>query len=462
MPNTLKRVKLDELLDNDNNARSDIGDVEDLAESIVNTGLLEPLVAYKDGDKYRLIAGHRRRAAIALATANGLLADDYLIDVVVRPKVDDTQQLAMMLVENMQRVDLPLMDQVHGIFALVSEHGWTQAQVAEALGQSVKMVKQRAKWAALPDVIITRAETGQLRIQDLDDLAGLPEDVRSKLCAKPSLSSYDIVDAVQAKKRERARLAFCRKLAKLGHIVIDTKTADGMPDDAREFLDGLTKKATTKRDVWHEESFLEQIASIVTPALVLVSAQHSTFKLEIHTEEADAAAWEQQRPVGAGSERVPDDQLTDYERALREMREARDAAVKAHHDSVTGVQVEWLTETKPALLISTLLMSIVQREVQYGLSATASKLLLLVTGLDGKDTDELLEFAGKNSTNLARVAGALSAASYQGITVPGVEALGSVPSWDGFRVDPHRYDEDGRELTDEEYEAAKAVDEDAA
>lgn len=149
MPNTLKRVSIDELAPNEHNARADVGDVEDLAESIVNTGLLEPLVAYKDGDVYRLIAGHRRLAAIELATANGLLPVDYKIDVIVRPKVADEDQLAMMLVENMQRVDLPLVDQVHGIFALVSEHGWTQAKVAESLGQSIKMIKQRAKWANL-------------------------------------------------------------------------------------------------------------------------------------------------------------------------------------------------------------------------------------------------------------------------------------------------------------------------
>ena len=276
MPNTLKRVSIDELVPNEHNARSEVGNVEDLAESIVNTGLLEPLVVYKDDDKYRIIAGHRRHAAITLALANALLPEDYKVDVIVRPKVADEDQLAMMLVENMQRVDLPLLDQTKGIFALVSEHGWTQARVAEALGQSVKMVKQRAKWAKLPDTIINRVQSGHLRIQDLDDMASLDTAVIDKLAKKASLSSWDIQDEVNKRTRERARLAFCRKLAKLGHVVVDTKNIEANSAEATAFIDNLTEKTKTTREVWHEPSFFEQVNEIVTPALIFVGSERST------------------------------------------------------------------------------------------------------------------------------------------------------------------------------------------
>jgi len=451
MPNTLKRVTLDELLDNEHNARSTIGDVEDLAESIVNTGLLEPLVAYKDGNQYRIIAGHRRRAAIALAVKNGLLPEDYLVDVVVRPKVTEEDQLAMMLVENMQRVDLPLIDQVRGIFALVSEHNWSQAKVAEQLGQSVKMVKQRAAWATLPEAMFDRFESGGLRIADLDTMVKLPSDVMSKLAAKKSLSTWDVDAAATAAKRVRETTAFVRKLSELTHIAVDVKAAKEMPAAAQAFLDALTAKHTQKVDAWDPKRFLEQAGAIVVPALLLVVPRnYQGYEISVVTEKADAAAWDT-RAKHAGEKPEPE---SDLEIEQERVERARSAAFAAFHEQKDAARRDYVINSKPAALIAAVLMHRIRRLTSY-LGASARELIIAVMDVPAATDEEILVFAAKNSSNMARVAAAIVMSEEATMLTPGLDVI-ERPDHDNFRVDWDRFDDHGRRLTDEQYEKLRA------
>lgn len=451
MPNTLKRVTLDELLDNENNARSTIGDVEDLAESIVNTGLLEPIVAYKDGNQYRIIAGHRRRAAIALAMKNGLLPDDYLVDVIVRPKVAEEDQLAMMLVENMQRVDLPLIDQVRGIFALVSEHNWSQAKVAERLGQTVKMVKQRAAWATLPDAMFDRVESGIMRIADLDIMAKLSPDTVNKLTAKKNLTHWDVDAAAAAAKRERETAAFVRKLAKLTHIAVDVKAAKEMPAAAQAFLDALTAKHTSKVDAWNAKRFLDEAGAIVVPALLLVVPRsYQGYEISVITEEADAALWDIKAKHAAEKPEAESDLEIEQERA----NAARDAAFAAFHEQKDAARRDYVTNSKPAELVAAVLMHRIQRLTSY-LHASSRELIMVVMNVPAATNDEILAFAAKNATNMARVATAIVMSEEATMLTPGLDVI-ERPNHDNFLVDWERFDDDGRRLSDEEYEQLQA------
>lgn len=141
-----------------------------------------------------------------------------------------------------------------------------------------------------------------------------------------------------------------------------------------------------------------------------------------------------------------------------------DELVPNEHNARSEVgDVEDLTESKPSELIQAVLMNGVERSIGYGLSATDTKLLEAVCPeVDVKDKKAVLAYAAKNSTNLARVAATLKASAYQGLVIPAVEELGKAPSWEDYRIDKDRFDEDGRRLTDEEYAAAKELEESVA
>lgn len=104
------RVGIDAILvDADTNPRHRLRNVDELAGSIRTYGLLQPLVVRevgRHGGQYRLVAGHRRLAALQLLAERYPHEDWGTVQVIVRPESEDDAYL-LTLVENLQRQDLP-------------------------------------------------------------------------------------------------------------------------------------------------------------------------------------------------------------------------------------------------------------------------------------------------------------------------------------------------------------------
>ena len=100
----------------------------ELADSIKQFGILQPLIVQKRNDYYEIIAGERRYRA-------SKLAGKKTVPAIVR-EVDDKSALAMALIENMQREDLNAVEEAAGVSRLIEEFGYTHEQAAEAIGRS--------------------------------------------------------------------------------------------------------------------------------------------------------------------------------------------------------------------------------------------------------------------------------------------------------------------------------------
>lgn len=136
------------------NIRRDVGDVTELANSIREVGLLEPLVVRAANGSYELLAGHRRLAAIQS------IGDIDEVEVVVREfdgLEGDTARLIVQLVENLQRHDLDLMEEAQG-YAQLRALGLKQADIARKVGRSAGHVSKRLAVLELPDEIAAHAE----------------------------------------------------------------------------------------------------------------------------------------------------------------------------------------------------------------------------------------------------------------------------------------------------------------
>lgn len=133
--------------------------LRELADSITAQGILQPLVATPDGV---LLAGHRRAAAARLA---GLSEAPVMLR-----DVDATQQLAVMLVENVQRNDLtPL--QLARAMRQLREMGRSAADIARMTGKSVTWVHDLLRLGKLPADVMAQVEAGALSVMQGIELA---------------------------------------------------------------------------------------------------------------------------------------------------------------------------------------------------------------------------------------------------------------------------------------------------
>ena len=127
----------------------------ELAESIREHGIIEPLVVRRDGaGAYELIAGERRLRAAALA---GL--DAVPIRVL---DVDEREAAKLRLVENLQRVDLDPIEEAEGYRALRETLGMKQTEIAKAVHRTQPMIANSLRLLALPEDVRELIRSGQL------------------------------------------------------------------------------------------------------------------------------------------------------------------------------------------------------------------------------------------------------------------------------------------------------------
>lgn len=149
MENKIVMLKLVDLFPHPDNPRKNIGDITELAESIKHSGVMQNLTVVPYEGKYRVVIGHRRRAA---AISAGLEEAPCVIS-----NMDYKTQVATMLCENMQRVDLTITEQTSGI-QMMLDLGEDVSSISQKTGFSESTVRRRIKIGALPSDELKRAE----------------------------------------------------------------------------------------------------------------------------------------------------------------------------------------------------------------------------------------------------------------------------------------------------------------
>jgi ParB family chromosome partitioning protein len=139
--NNIQFIKISAIHPHPDNPRKDLGDLTELADSIKTAGVMQNLtvVPHKSIEgEYTVIIGHRRLGASKLA---GL---DTVPCVVT--EMTDKEQLATMMLENMQRSDLTVYEQAKG-FQLMMDFGETVDSIADKTGLSKTTIRNRVKIA---------------------------------------------------------------------------------------------------------------------------------------------------------------------------------------------------------------------------------------------------------------------------------------------------------------------------
>ncbi|MBZ5699915.1 MAG: ParB/RepB/Spo0J family partition protein [Acidobacteriia bacterium] len=128
--------------------------LEELAQSIRSSGIIQPLVVRKVGARYQLIAGERRWRAAQRA--------ELLRVPVVLREVSDEQALELTLVENIQREDLNPIEQARAFQRLMDQFHLTQEEVASRTGKDRATVANSVRLLALNEMFLEWIEEGKM------------------------------------------------------------------------------------------------------------------------------------------------------------------------------------------------------------------------------------------------------------------------------------------------------------
>lgn len=150
--------------------------LQELAESIKEYGIVQPLVVRKKGHGYELVAGERRLRAAKIA---GLTE----VPVIVRD-YDDAKMMEIALIENIQRHDLNPIEEAQGLRRLMSEFGLTQEQTAAKVGRSRVAVTNILRLLNLNQSVQDMLSDGRLNMGQAKQLLGLPKEEQQLTVAK--------------------------------------------------------------------------------------------------------------------------------------------------------------------------------------------------------------------------------------------------------------------------------------
>jgi ParB family chromosome partitioning protein len=135
--------------------RFDPEDLNDLANSIKEKGVIQPLIVRRRADgTFEIVAGERRWRASQMAKLHEL-------PVIVR-EFTDVEVLEVAIIENIQRADLNSIEEAAGYRQLMDRFGHTQEKMAEALGKSRSHIANLLRLLNLPDSVLEMVRGGEL------------------------------------------------------------------------------------------------------------------------------------------------------------------------------------------------------------------------------------------------------------------------------------------------------------
>jgi ParB family chromosome partitioning protein len=210
-----REVEIGNLVPNRYQPRRDFSEAKlaDLAASIREQGIVQPIVVTPRGEKFEIVAGERRWRAAALA---GLTK----VPVVLREKQTEAELLEVALVENLQREDLNPLDAAEAYARLKDEFRLSHERIAERVGKDRTTITNALRLLKLPSSVRDRIRSGLISggharalaaLTSADDQERLAEEVvRRGLSVRQTEKRVANVGGADKLRRERRRDPFTR------------------------------------------------------------------------------------------------------------------------------------------------------------------------------------------------------------------------------------------------------------
>ena len=197
----VQRLKLNEIEPNKEQARKifDEEAIEELASSIKEYGVIQPIIVTKKDNFYEIIAGERRWRASKKAGMEDIPA-------IVRED-DEKRNKEISLIENIQREDLNPIEKAKGIRMLMDEYNLTQQNVADMLGKSRSSIANTVRILNLDERVIEMVLQGKLTEGHCKSLMSIDDKERQYKMANYIIESGDSVREAEKKMKTRKKVS---------------------------------------------------------------------------------------------------------------------------------------------------------------------------------------------------------------------------------------------------------------
>ena len=168
IPN-VRVISIEKIDPNPMQARNELGEIEELTNSIKEKGILEPILVRPTEGRYEIIAGERRFVAAKKAGME-------IVPCIVM-EVSENEAMEISLVENLQRKDLDVFEEADGLKALVDNYGYNHEKISKKIGKA------------------------RSTITEIINLSKIPKDIRA-LCKEYEIKSRSMLIEIAKQKNK--------------------------------------------------------------------------------------------------------------------------------------------------------------------------------------------------------------------------------------------------------------------
>ena len=171
--------------------------LQELADSIRQHGVVQPILLRQNGERYVIVAGERRFRAARLAGLEKVPA--------IVKDLDEAQVMEVALIENLQREDLNPIEEAAAIRFLMQQHDLTQEEVSKRLSKSRPAIANSLRLLSLPEPVQAYLRNGKLQAGHARALAGLQDPEAQAVLADKIVGEGLSVRAAESLAREQGQ-----------------------------------------------------------------------------------------------------------------------------------------------------------------------------------------------------------------------------------------------------------------
>jgi ParB family chromosome partitioning protein len=198
----IRMIPVEKIDPNPHQARCELGNIEELQDSIRSKGILEPILVRAKGSRFEIIAGERRYQA----SRNIGLKELPCIDM----DVEDAEAMEIALIENLQRKDLDIFEEADGLQALADIHSYNHEQISSKIGKA------------------------RSTITEILSIARIPQSARDIINEAGGFSRSTIIEIAKLKSEE--------DMVKFAHDIAERRLTREDTRDLAKYLKGKTKR----------------------------------------------------------------------------------------------------------------------------------------------------------------------------------------------------------------------------
>ncbi len=252
--NKVVQIETDKIIPNPYQPRRDFDDLEGLAQSILQNGILQPLTVRRENGEIELISGERRLRAAKM------LGMETVPCIIV--EMSGRNSAVMALIENIQRQDLSVFDEAEAIAKLIDFYGMTQEDAAVRLGKSQSTIANKLRILKLDEETRSKITEYGLTERHARALLKLPEERRTEVVEAVHSRSLNVeaterlIDTMLNKQIE------AESLRKRSAVFKDVRLFVNTINKAVEMMKAAGINADSKKI--QQEDFIEYIVRIPT------------------------------------------------------------------------------------------------------------------------------------------------------------------------------------------------------